>query len=204
MGSMIPFAFKGRPTDVAQVYKNVSIFRGNRDQIFTIGTSAGAGLALSATRAALLGHKDLPTNVIKGVIALAPVTLHPDNVPAKFQGEYVSYQENGHNVPIIDKSSMEAFFASVGVKPTDPNYFVGLDEVIQQHFPPTYVVTCDVDPLRADGTVFVGSLQSNGVEVKHDHYSGLPHCFWIFPTLPETETFLENLFEGIRWVLTRK
>lgn len=128
MGSMISIAFKGRPTDVAQVYKNVSIFHGNRDQIFT-----------------------------------------------------------------IDKSSMEEFFASVEVKHTDPNYFVGLDEVVQKHFPPTYVVTCDVDSLRADGTVLVGSLQSNGVEVKHDHYSGLPHCFWIFPTLPETEKFLENL-----------
>ncbi|KIV88438.1 hypothetical protein PV10_08121 [Exophiala mesophila] len=89
------------------------------------------------------------------------------------------------------------------VQPTDPNYFIGLDEDVQNSFLPTYDVKCEFDPLRDNGTVFVRSLRSQGVEIKHDHYSELPHCFWIFPSLPETKAFLKNLFDGIRWLLTR-
>lgn len=99
---------------------------------------------------------------------------------------------------------MDEYFASVGVEPADPRYFVGLDGDTQKLFPPTYVITCGFDPLRDDGSVFMGSLQSKGVEVKHDHYSGLPHCFWIFPSLPETQEFLENLFADIKWVIARE
>ena len=204
MGRTLPFLFHVIRTDVNQVWKNSSVFKGDSGKIFAVGTSAGAGLALSVTRAALLGYKDLPTNAIKGVVALAPVTLHPENVPSQFQGEYSSYRENGDNVPVINKASMDEFFASVAAESSDPSHFVGLDGETQKLFPPTYIVTCEFDPLRDDGTVFLGALQSKGVEVRHDRYSGLPHCFWIFPTLPETQKFLGNLFDGIKWVLERK
>lgn len=191
---------QGMLTNHAQVYRNAFTFHGDRSKILTIGSSAGAGLALSVARAALLGHNDLPKDVIKGVVALAPITLHPDHVPTKFQGEYSSYRQNRDNVPVIDKSSMDEFYATVAVQPTDASYFVGLDEDNQKSFPPTYVVTCEFDPLRDDGAVFVASVRSGGREVKHNHYSGLPHCFWLFPTLPETKAFLEDLYGGIKWV----
>lgn len=162
--------------------------------------SAGAGLALSVTRTVLLGHEDLPKDAVRGVLALAPVTLHPDNVPSSLQSQFLSYNENGENVPIIDKKSMDEFFLSIAVDPKDPSYFISLDQDILKIFPPVYVVTCEFDPLRDDGMILLSSLESNHVNVRHDHYSGLPHCFWLFPTLPETNIFMQNLFNAIGWL----
>ncbi|KAK5263030.1 hypothetical protein LTR96_011529 [Exophiala xenobiotica] len=169
------------------VYRNAFTFHGDRSKILTIGSSAGAGLALSVARAALLGHNDLPKDEIR-----ESSLLH--------RSRCTQTTQNRDNVPVIDKSSMDEFYATVAVQPTDASYFVGLDEDNQKSFPPTYVVTCEFDPLRDDGAVFVASVRSGGREVKHNHYSGLPHCFWLFPTLPETKAFLEDLYGGIKWV----
>jgi versiconal hemiacetal acetate esterase len=44
-------------------------------------------------------------------------------------------------------------------------------------------------------------LRSNGVKVKLDVYEGLPHVFWMFPTLSVTKTFIKNLLAGIKFIL---
>lgn len=56
--------------------------------------------------------------------------------------------------------------------------------------------------MRDDGVVLEAALKHAGVAVKRDHYMGLPHYFWFFPQLGEkTQDFLENVAEGIRWVV---
>jgi versiconal hemiacetal acetate esterase len=44
-------------------------------------------------------------------------------------------------------------------------------------------------------------LRSKGVNVKLDMYKGLPHVFWMFPTLSATKTFIGNLLAGIKFIL---
>lgn len=95
---------------------------------------------------------------------------------------------------------MIEFFVSAAVDPEDRSYFVCLDQEVQKIFPPVYIVTCEFDPLRDDGKVLATSLRSEGIVVRHNHYSGLPHCFWLFPTLPETKTFMHNLFQAVGWL----
>jgi versiconal hemiacetal acetate esterase len=50
------------------------------------------------------------TKYIKGVVAIVPLTLHWDNIPAEFQEDYRAYVENATDVPIIDASSMKTFY----------------------------------------------------------------------------------------------
>ncbi|KAF5623083.1 sterigmatocystin biosynthesis lipase esterase STCI [Fusarium sp. NRRL 52700] len=182
-------------------FNNAETIGGNRSKMFTIGTSAGGCLALAVTRKVVLGQTKLPTDAITGVVALCPVAFHPRNVPAKFQAKHSSYKEHKDNVPIVDEESLLQTFDGSGIDPDDKNYFPMLDDGCLKVFPRTYVVTCGMDTLRDDGRVFHDSLSSAGVPTKIVHYGNMPHCFWIVPSLPETEVFLKEVISGIGWAI---
>lgn len=169
--------------------------------MFTIGVSAGGGLALAVARMVALGQTNLPTDSIKGVVALCPVAFHPRNIPTKFKTKHSSYKENKDNVPIVDEESLLQMFDNTGIDPNDKNYFPMLDDRCLKVFPRTYVVTCGMDTLRDDGKVLYDSLSSAGVPTKTNHYGNMPHCFWIVPSLPETEVFLHELISGVAWAI---
>lgn len=44
-------------------------------------------------------------------------------------------------------------------------------------FPPTYLVTAEVDPLREENFAFLNRLRSAGVKVEHHDYPGMVHGF---------------------------
>ncbi|ETN39972.1 uncharacterized protein HMPREF1541_06199 [Cyphellophora europaea CBS 101466] len=184
-------------------YGNASVFGGDRSKLFTIGTSAGGGLALAISRMTLLGQSSLPKDAVKGVVALAPVTMYPAKVPKKWAHRYLSYFENGEDVPIINRSAIDELFTAAVVREAGEKFFVGLDESTHRLFPPTYIVTCGVDPLRDDGAILAESFKFNGVKVKYDTYEGLPHMFWMFPSLPETSAFMSKLLDGVNYVLQK-
>ena len=108
-------------------------------------------------------------------MAIVPVTLHPDNVPSQYASDYKAYTENAENVPVIDKTSMMQFYELTGVDPKDKSYFTALDEENLANFPPTYIATCEFDPLRDDGKIMGKALSAKGVKIKEDYYEGLPH-----------------------------
>ena len=138
---------------------------------------------------------------ISGVVALAPVAVHPDNVPVGFKDIFTSYKENGSGVPIIDAATMRTFFDAVDCKPNDELTFVTLaDSTVLKEFPRTYIATCGKDPLRDDGVVLERMLQRQSVDVVRKHYEGLPHYFWILP-LEKSKVFLEDVTEGVKYVL---
>ena len=70
-----------------------------------------------------------------------------------------------------------------------------------KNFPPTYIAICEADPLRDDGKVMEECLKKAGVPVKSDYYEGLPHYFWIFPSVAEGQQFVGNLIGGCKWVV---
>lgn len=169
--------------------------------MFTIGTSAGGGLALAVARKVKLGQTSLPVNAIKGVIALCPVIFHPQNIPEEHRAKHLSYKDNKENVPIIDEATLLQMFDNTGIKSDDEGYFPLLDGSCLKLFPRTYLVTCGQDPLRDDGKVLHDSFVSAGVPAKIDHYGEMPHCFWIVPSLPETAVFFNQLIGGVQWVI---
>ncbi|KAF5572613.1 sterigmatocystin biosynthesis lipase esterase STCI [Fusarium pseudoanthophilum] len=183
------------------VFNNSEIIGGSHSNMFTIGTSAGGALALAVARKVVLGQSNLPNDAITGVVALCPVAFHPRNIPSKFQAKHLSYQENKDNVPIVDEESLLQMFGNTDIDPEDKDYFPLLDDTCLKVFPRTYVVTCGMDTLRDDGMVLHDSLSSAGVATKISHYGNMPHCFWIVPSLPETELFLNDLISGVTWTI---
>lgn len=76
--------------------------------MYTIGGSAGGGLALSIANK-VLQEPQLKSS-IKGIVAMVPVAAHWETVPQKYKDKYKSYTENAKGTPIIDKESMEIFY----------------------------------------------------------------------------------------------
>ncbi|KAF2997196.1 hypothetical protein E8E13_006420 [Curvularia kusanoi] len=182
-------------------HMNAHLFNGDPQKLFVMGISTGAGLALSAARKLAVGHPSVPNETIKGVVAVVPVTLHPQNVPERFKAEYTAYEQNGDDSPMINRTSMEQFFDLAEIDSHNLEYFSAADLDGHRLFPPTYIGTCEFDPLRDDERLMAKSLLDAGVAVRSDHYDGLPHCFWIFPKLLETDVSMEKTLSGVKWVI---
>lgn len=71
-----------------------------------MGGSAGGALSLALGKYAT--EQDSPLKGIKGVIALAPVALHPDKVPKGYEEMYTSYGENV-DVPVMGAGTMRVY-----------------------------------------------------------------------------------------------
>ena len=140
---------------------------------------------------------------IKGVASLIPITVHYDNVPEKYKSRYNAYTENATDVPVLNKEGMTTFFRENAVSPDDPTCFPLLATDNHKSFPPVYFVSCEKDPLRDDAFCMEEALKEAGVPTKHDYYEGLPHYFWAFVQLPETQTYIKNLVGGIEWLLSQ-
>lgn len=93
-----------------QVCNNVDKLNGDITRVFAIGGSAGGSLALCVTDQLIkAGQKEL----VKGVVAMAPVAAHPESIPKEYASEYTAYEENATGVPVIDADSMRIFFECV-------------------------------------------------------------------------------------------
>ncbi|EMC91855.1 hypothetical protein BAUCODRAFT_307726 [Baudoinia panamericana UAMH 10762] len=182
-------------------HKNASSFHADANKFFTIGGSAGGGLALS-TANQVIQDSSLKSS-LKGIAAIVPVAVHWDSCPDKYKSKYTAYKDNAEDAPVINKQSMADFFKITGVDPNDENTFTSLATKNHKNFPPTYFASCEFDPLRDDATVMEAALKDAGVETKHDHYKGFPHYFWIVPTVPESQTFVQNLVGGIEWLKSK-
>ena len=164
--------------ETLSVYKwaqqNASSFGGDPEKFFSIGGSAGGGLALQVANR-LTKNASLE-GAIKGVAAIVPVTLHYDHVPEEYKSKYTSYVDNGDGAAIIDKNSMKIFYEHAGVDPKDSDIFTGLATENHKNFPPVYFAVCERDPLRDDGLVMEEMLKKAGVKTKLDFYKDLPQC----------------------------
>ncbi|KAM5344509.1 hypothetical protein ACJ41O_013045 [Fusarium nematophilum] len=182
-------------------YQKAAELGGDSTRMYTMGASAGAGLAISVARQVALGRSAADPKAVKGIVALCPFAFHPDNIPPAYKSTHSSFEENNANVPMIDGTSVRQFWGLAALHPDDEDYFPVLDQGHHKHFPPTYIVTCEFDPLRDDGKVLAQCLAEAGACVKTNHYGGLPHCFWVFPSVPEAEVFMKEATEGVAWVI---
>ncbi|KAH7080861.1 carboxylesterase [Paraphoma chrysanthemicola] len=180
--------------------QNAASIGGDINKFYTIGGSAGGALALQVANR--LVKNPATRDAIKGIAALVPCTLHFDNVPEEYQAIFRSYDDNKENVPVIDKESMETFYSAASANPADKDIFTALATDNHANYPPTYLVSCEFDPLRDDAYVMEAVLKKEGVPTRHNHYKGLPHYFWVFP-LPERQQFVDDLVEGVKWLISQ-
>lgn len=169
--------------------------------MYTIGSSAGGTLALQIANTLVADPEK--RSFVKGVIAMVPATAHWETIPAEYAAMYKAYEVNAENVPVINKESMNLFYKAAAVDPTDKTAFVILDEENHKNYPPTYFISCEMDPLRDDAYVMEAALKKAGVPTQHDHFKGQPHVFWIFPSIPEGADFVGKLIGGVSWILSQ-
>ncbi|SCO80840.1 related to Putative sterigmatocystin biosynthesis lipase/esterase STCI [Fusarium oxysporum] len=180
-------------------YENASKLGGDQKRVFMLGSSCGGTLSLAtAHRLIELGRE----GQLKGVINMAGGTVHEANVPKHLQHLMKSMEENATDVPIIDGQTAKMINASTGLnKHADDEWLFPLLSSHLNKFPSVYLVACGADPLRDDNVAMEHELRSKRVKVKLDMYEGLPHVFWMFPTLSATKTFIGNLLAGIKFIL---
>ncbi|KAJ6780697.1 hypothetical protein PWT90_09067 [Aphanocladium album] len=87
-------------------YNNATDLKGDRDNYFTIGQSAGGSLALSVVRRLVALKRE---HEVKGIAALVPFSVHPRAVPARFSDRYQSFFEL-ENSPVNTKEAMTIFY----------------------------------------------------------------------------------------------
>ncbi|KAF3392287.1 Versiconal hemiacetal acetate esterase [Talaromyces pinophilus] len=178
-------------------YANALSLGGERNRIFSIGTSA-------AVREIILGRSNLPAESLSGVIAISPVTVHLDNAPIEYHAIHKSYTEFSEGEPVLTRSTMARFFDDAGTAADNASSFMLLDKESLSRFPPVYISTTECDPLRHDGRALASALQNVGVDIREELYEGLPHCFWFFNSLPEWQSFIKNTVAAIQWILEEK
>ncbi|KAF3384573.1 Versiconal hemiacetal acetate esterase [Penicillium rolfsii] len=175
-------------------YTNAPALNGDRKRYFIVGQSAGGTLVLTLMRRLIsLGRKD----EVKGIAAIVPFALHPDAVPSRYVEQYRSFEENADS-PVSTKEAMNHFHDAIGVQPNDPDFYILNDESALRQFPQTYLVVCELDPLRDDGLILHDRLKSSGVPVQLEYYKGLPHVFWAFGCPPPSGDFVGDVVKGIK------
>lgn len=185
---------------------NITTLNGDPSKLFLIGASVGGGLALSVAFKLLEAPQEAQHAQLAGIVALAPITMHPEQVPAEFRPDYTAYEENAEG-PLINRAAMYVFNSLNGcdARKDDVYVFPALHPLLRagssRELPPTYISTCGADPLRDDGTVIERALTRLGVPCRLRNYEGLPHFFWIYPEIPTGDTFREDTVEGVSFVL---
>ncbi|KAF4634017.1 hypothetical protein G7Y89_g4094 [Cudoniella acicularis] len=196
----LPVMLEDSITAYKWAWYNAEKIGGDQSQVFTVGASAGGGLALTVADQVIKSGN--PSHV-QGVVAMVPVTAHPSSIPAAYKSHYTAYTENARGVPVINADSMRVFFEVAGADYNDEKVFVTLSPRLGE-LPPVYVATCGKDPLRDDGRVLERMIKDKGGKVRSDHYEGVPHYYWLFPGIEGGEEFLGNVVKGAQWVLSNK
>ncbi|PNP78509.1 hypothetical protein FNYG_08139 [Fusarium nygamai] len=195
----ITVAFQDAFDGFSWSYENASKLGGDQKRVFMLGSSCGGTLSL-ATAHKLIDFRR--GGQLKGVINMAGGTVHEAHVPKHLQHLMKSMEENATDVPIIDGQTAKMINASTRLdKHASDEWLFPLLSSHLDKFPRTYLVACGADPLRDDNVAMEHELRSKGVNVKLDMYEGLPHVFWMFPTLSATKTFIGNLLAGIKFIL---
>ena len=112
---------------------------------------------------------------LAGQFLRIPVTCHPDAFPKSLADSSSSYH-TFTDAPNLSKKVMDDFWdiyevgsntSSLDVSPLLADEF--------REFPPTYISVSGCDPLRDQGIEYAEKLDSAGVPVKIEIYSGYPH-----------------------------
>ena len=170
----------------------------NVKDVTLIGASAGGQLALgSALKLADQGLADR----VKGVMALVPVTIHPDAVPDDLKSKYTSYVENANNT-VNSRDVMMEFLKVYGASPYDP-YTSTLLHPNLAFLKKVYIAECGMDTLRDDARLMKEALERDSVDLRYHAYSGFPHYSWTFPSKEldaHRDDFHRDVVNGIRWI----
>ncbi|KAF9887233.1 hypothetical protein FE257_010361 [Aspergillus nanangensis] len=164
------------------------------------GTSAGGNLSFgTALRLIDQGLEEK----LQGVLAMVPLTVHPDAVPEALKARYTSYDEHADHT-INTKDGMRTFLETYGALPED-QYFSPLLHPRLNRLKKVYLTESGADTLRDDARLMKEALGAAGVPVKYDAYPGFPHYSWTFPSpclVEHQREFFGNMIQGLQWLIS--
>lgn len=182
--------FPAAPDDVEAalrwVLTNPAALGGDAGRIAVAGDSAGAQLALVASRR-------VNAKAVRALGLIYPVAQHPSQPSA-------SYPENEGKFLTMDV--MQWFMASyLGKQPGADRHpdFALLDSGGLASLPATWVATMGHDPLRDEGHALALRVASAGVEVAHRHYPEAIHaCIHFTAVSPVGLRVMTDLAQWLR------
>ncbi len=133
-------------------------------QIGLYGTSAGA--ILGPELVARLHREHLPLPAVLGV----------------FSGD-ADFSRQGDSTAALPADAFKSYLGAV--PPSDPIASPGLGPV--DFFPPTLCLSSSRDFLLSPTANFCRKLELAGVEAKFVFWDGLPHAFWAYMAIPESD-----------------
>lgn len=163
--------FPAAVNDALAVYQALEKER-KPSQIAVYGTSAGAGL--SAQLIARLIELGRPMPAAMGFFS------------GSADLSKVADSETWQPLPNGGKTLTEMMAGYIGKTPTnDP----GLSPLYSDlsRFPPTLLVSSTRDILLSGTSIFARALTERGVDARLVVFDGLPHAFWAYMPIPETE-----------------
>lgn len=182
--------FPAAPDDVEAalrwVLANASALGGDANRIAVAGDSAGAQLALVASRR-------VNAKAVRALGLIYPVAQHPSQPSA-------SYPENEGK--FLSMGVMQWFMASYLGKQAGADKhpdFALLDSGGLANLPATWVATMGHDPLRDEGHALALRVASTGVEVAHRHYPEAIHaCIHFTAVSPVGLRVMTDLAQWLR------
>lgn len=174
-----PFAHFDCFDTVEQILKDTSLHF-DRERVYIIGHSAGANLAAGVT------YLNLEKIKFKGIVLSYPF-LDSHLNPRKRKFKMYSFPS------FIIKSSNKKYFPVKEDRLNPLGSPVYLQEESLKKFPPTFILTCENDSLRADGIALKQLLDEAGAQCQHIEYKKTVHGF------------IEVVPRGKKWwILSRK
>lgn len=150
------------------VVANIEKLGGRRHAIFVGGISAGGALAASM----IVLDRDNGNNFVAGALLNCPVAhFSLPTLSAELQGKINEINGFGLTAEIIDKTRKFA----LGNQAFNPVWFAGEVEDLSG-LPPTQIINCEYDALRASGEKFGEQLAAAGVQVETLTQAGVPHA----------------------------
>ncbi|KAK3670813.1 hypothetical protein LTR78_009257 [Recurvomyces mirabilis] len=173
--------------------------------VYLWGGSAGGALVLAV--AYQLRRKNRISD-LAGLVLMAPMFLHPDACPEKYKHLHRSWTELSGPIPLVTADDCMKSYHGFGLAPPYEgdderrNWFpLTIGPEALKGMPRTYIINCEIECMRDDGTVAEAQMIDAGMDVKRVVLPGLPHYFWSFPLEKAGLRFRDTLVKGVKWML---
>jgi acetyl esterase/lipase len=175
-----------------QAKENAASLGVDTSKIFTSGSSAGGQLAAVVT---LMARNEGITGIVGQILSM-PVTVHPKFAPTD-KYEMGSWQQNA-NASVVNSLRLEWFLDHYMPEPTDDWRMSPLLVPSLKGLPPALVQVAGFDPLRDEGLAYAERMKNEGVDVELHAYQGLPHCFYMLNTHPQTLIYNQRILDFVK------
>ncbi|EXJ84559.1 hypothetical protein A1O3_05228 [Capronia epimyces CBS 606.96] len=164
------------------------------EKIIVAGGSAGGNIAAVLAQKA----RDEGVSGLVGQILNIPVTCHPKLFPSD-KYEYGSYQQNKDST-VVDAPRMDWFWHQYLPNADAEVYASPLLAKDLSNLPPALIQVAGMDPLRDEGLAYAEALKAAGVPVTLKIYKGLPHGFYMFPQLKQSQEYWDSCVQFVQQV----